>query len=104
MWLNFKQEAAVDWLTLSLVMNKILSQQTPFQEFQQHLQNFQVFFFPRSAVPFLEEDLFPTEMFHWKFMVIEQRITLNKGRESGFLPHHQTQNKIKHNLVAIKYN
>lgn len=71
MSLNFKEEAAVDWLTLSLVMNKILSQQTPFQEFQQQLQNFQFFSFLCSAVqaPALEEDLLPMEMFHWNFMV-----------------------------------
>lgn len=52
-------------------MNKILSQQTPLQEFQQQLQNFQSFSFLCSAVqaPVLEEDLFPKEMFQWKFMV-----------------------------------
>lgn len=71
MCLNFKQEAAVDWLTLSWVMNKILSQQTPFQEFQQQLQNLQSFSFPCSAV--LEEDLLPKEMFHWKFMIIKHK-------------------------------
>lgn len=75
MCLNFKQEAAVDWFTLPLVMKKILSQQTPFQEFQQQLQNFQYFSFPCPAVqaPSLEEDLLPMEMFPWKFMVIKHK-------------------------------
>lgn len=76
MCLNFKQEAAVDWLTLlSLVMNKILSQQTPFQEFQQQPQIFPSFSFPCSAVqaPVLEEDLLVAKIFSWKFMVIKHK-------------------------------
>lgn len=41
--LNFKQEAVIDWLILSLVMNKILSQKMQSQEFKHHLQVFSPF-------------------------------------------------------------
>lgn len=104
MCLNFKHAAAVDWLTLSLVMNKIVSQQTPFQELQQQLQ---------SPSPF------PVLLFRlllWRKISFQQRCSIgsswslnirlgfNKGRKSGFLPHPQTQKRIKHNLAAIIHN